>query len=205
MARSAALASSSSRIAVEFPTLLHQPAITARIARPKSQDRDRGALRDRLAHARQRLRPDERRVGEKTSTSSGNLAIAALAASTACAVPRRSACTNISAPGQARSTSVATGAGVRPDHHRDRDAAGRAQHAEHMRQQRAARDLMQDLRPRGAHAGALAGREHDCKAVLSPWARPSCDLGSSYPGRLLRKSRRVAKFTVRRTKSAGFC
>ena len=49
-----------------------------------------------------------------TRTSSGARAIAAFAASTACAVPRRSACTKISASGRTRLASAATASAPSP-------------------------------------------------------------------------------------------
>jgi hypothetical protein len=45
--------------------------------------------------------------------------------------------------------------------HRRRGAAGLADRVEHMGEQRSAGDGAQYLRPRRAHAGALAGRQHD--------------------------------------------
>ena len=59
---------------------------------------------------------------------------------------------------------------IGPDHHGDVAAAGLHRRAEHMREQRAAADRVQHLRPRRAHARALAGRQHDRQA-RSPSSR----------------------------------
>ena len=100
---------------------MHQPAIAGRIARPKSQHRDGGALRERLrASARasaagsaacRRRRPAHRRARARSRPC---------AASTACAVPRRSACTKISAPGAGALGLGRHRVGGRPDHDRGR-------------------------------------------------------------------------------------
>ncbi len=53
----------------------------------------------------------------------------------------------------------------RPDHDGGGVHLGVGDGGEHMRQERLAGDRMQNLRPRRAHACALAGCEHDGKAA----------------------------------------
>ena len=71
---------------------------------------------------------------------------------------------------------VGDGLVVRPDHDREGGAGAVRRRVQHMRQQRLAGDGMQNLRQRGAHARALAGREHDSQAGSSghssPWLDP---------------------------------
>jgi hypothetical protein len=50
------------------------------------------------------------------------------------------------------------------DHHRKGSLRPVRRRRQHMRQQRLAGDLVQDLRRRGTHPRALAGREHDREA-----------------------------------------
>ena len=64
---------------------------------------------------------------------------------------------------------------VRPDHHRERSARSVRGGVQHMRQQRLAGDGMQHLRQRGAHARALAGREHDGQAGSSGHSLIPCN------------------------------
>ena len=207
MARSAALASSSSRMADELPALLHQPAIAARIARPKPQDRDGGALRDRLAHARQRLRPDQRRVGENDQHIIGR--------------PGNGGLGGQHRMGGAAAIGLHENLGARAG------ALGLGRH----RRRRPARPPPRPRcrRPRAArraHAPAASGpRSHAGPSA----ARRACGCPRRLRARLQGKSyqtmgldhletsapliladcsgkaARGAKFTVRRTKSAGFC
>ena len=66
--------------------------------------------------------------------------------------------------GNARVASSATASAFGPTTTATAFRAGAAHRRQHMRQQRAPRDLVQHLRPRRAHARALAGGEHDRKA-----------------------------------------
>ncbi len=90
LARIELLADGDERAAVE-----HQPAVALRVSRPEAEHGQRRTIRERRAHAHQRLRAHERRVGEDHQHIVGRAASAARAANTACAVPLRSACTNI--------------------------------------------------------------------------------------------------------------
>ena len=87
-----------------------------------------------------------------TSRSSAPRAMASRAASTACAVPRRSCWTKVAASGRRRLTSSATAAMVRSDHHGERGAGSL-------------------WARRRAHAPAATGRPPDA----APWAsRSAC-------------------------------
>ena len=66
---------------------------------------------------------------------------------------------------------------ARSDDHRSLGDSGGMHRVEHMREQGAAGDLVQHLRPLRVHAGTLAGGEHDCEAAavshhVSSVARP---------------------------------
>ena len=68
---------------------------------------------------------------------------------------------------------VRDGLVVRSDHDREGGISAVRSRFQHMRQQRLAGDGVQNLRQRGAHARALAGRKHDSQAGSSghsgPW------------------------------------
>ena len=100
-----------------------------------------------------------------TSTSSLAFASAWRAASTACAVPRRSLCSNTSTVGNA--ARAAAGDILPPRPHDDRDAigAGGAGGPHHMSDHRQSRDRGERLGKRRAHALALARGEHDGEAA----------------------------------------
>ena len=138
-----ALASRSSRIAISSLPLQQQPAIARRICRPESEHRDARAIGQRSTQSRQRLRRAPaayRRIC--TRISSAPRAIASRAASTACAVPRRSRLhENLAPPAATRCASRRA-----PRHgraHHDGDVAVRRlrRRIKHMREQRAARAI----------------------------------------------------------------
>ena len=118
MARSAALASFSSRIATSRSPSHDQAAIAGRVGRPEAEHRDRLAAAPAARAAGRasaagpaacrRTRPGCRRRRARAR---------ARAASTAWAVPRRSACTKISAPGSAAIAAAAHRVLSGPDHH----------------------------------------------------------------------------------------
>jgi len=70
--------------------LRHQPAVARGIRGFEAQHRHGHAVGQRLPELRKRLRPDQRRVAKMIRISSAPCSMAARAASTACAVPRRS-------------------------------------------------------------------------------------------------------------------
>ena len=150
----------------ELIALRHQPAIAGRVGRPESKHRDRCALRQRRA---QRASVCGRTSGVSaniTRISSAPRASALRAASTACAVPRRSRLLeNLRlgrdaqrllgdrrrAPGPT-TTAMSRAAGLASP----RPAHARAALRPPMR--------MQHFRQRRAHARAFAGRQHDREA-----------------------------------------
>jgi len=73
--------------------------------------------------------------------------------------------------------------GIRGDHDRRRGRRGFAHGIESVGEQRAAGDGVQHLRPRGTHARALAGREHDGKAaaLIDQSGSPKRVFVPSYP------------------------
>ena len=81
-----------------------QPAVAGRIGRPEAEHRHRLAVRERRAQAGSVCGRISGVSANRTRTSSAPASIAARAASTAWAVPRRSACTKIAAPGSAAVT-----------------------------------------------------------------------------------------------------
>ncbi len=75
----------------ELVAFQHQPSVAGRILRPEAEHGDGRALGERLAHPRAASAGRISGVSPKmTRTSSAPRASAAAAASTACAVPRRS-------------------------------------------------------------------------------------------------------------------
>ena len=139
----------------------HQPPIAGRIGGAKSEHRDRGAVRERAAQLGQGVRRDQRRVREdhqKIVEAARNRVL------------RREHRMRGSAP-----LALHRDLRIRDDplgFLRDRivigtdDDDGRAgrrfaHRIEHMREQGAARRLVQHLGQRGAHAGSLARGKHD--------------------------------------------
>ncbi len=98
--------------------------------------------------------------------------MASRAASTACAVPRRSRWMNVAASGRRRLISSATAPWSGPMTTASAAPASFGAAPKHMRQQRLAGHRMQDLGRRGAHARALTGREHDGQAGSSGHPNP---------------------------------
>ena len=101
-------------MAMSSVALRHQPAVAGRIGGPEAQHRDRRAVRP----ARREAFPASAAGSAACRRRSPGCrrrrcSIAALAASTACAVPRRSVCTNTSCAGEAARA-------PRPRHRRDR-------------------------------------------------------------------------------------
>ncbi len=155
----------------ELAAFQHEAAIAGRIPRPKAEHDDRGTLGECVAHPDQRLRPNQRRVAEDDENVVGARAIATFAASTACAVPRRSRLHEDVGGRQDAPGFGGNGIGAGSDHDRGHRAAGLAHGIEHMGEQRPAGDRVQHLGSSRAHAGALAGREHDGEAAaFTQWA-----------------------------------
>ncbi len=118
---------------------------------------------DRAAQTLERLGADQRRVTEDDEDIVG--ALGDRLARAQHGVPR-------AAPlglnedlrlGQRAPCLLGDGLRVRPDHDCGLLGAGPAHRVKDMGKQRAPRYLVQHLRPRGAHARALAGGEHDCE------------------------------------------
>ena len=146
-----------------------------------------------------------------TRMSSAPRAIALRAASTACAVPRRLLLLEDLRLGRERARLCGHRVVIGPDHHGDVAAARLDRRAEHMREQRASADRVQRLRHGRAHAGALAGRQHDRKACssLHPFSAHGVATLAAHAKRraalpasasVLTRSRHAMKASI-----AGFC
>ena len=150
----------------QFVALRHQPAVAGRVggleARAPRPPRRRPAPRAAWPSVCGRISGVSPKI---TRTSSAPCSIAARAASTACAVPRRSRLhehlrprrdsSRLSGRTSSCSGPTTTAIAVLPA----------ASHAlQHMTEQRAARHRVQHLRPRRPHPRAFAGRQHDRQA-----------------------------------------
>ncbi len=141
-----------------------EPAVTGRIGRSETQNGNRCPFGQRAAQRRQDRRPHQRRIGEhhQDVVRLAGDGFARRQNGMGGAEPFRLH-EDLRLRGDAarfRGDFVLTG----PHHHRDLFGAGLPRRAQHMRQQAAVTDLMHGFRARGAHADALAGRQHNRKA-----------------------------------------
>ncbi len=135
-----------------------QASVAGRLARLEAQRHHGGAaFAQPVAQKGERLGRTSGVSAKATISSAWPSAIAARAASTACAVPRRSACVKARAAGAA----AATSAPGRSDDKGHRADAGGVDGGENMREHRASGDLVQHLRLPGSHARPLARRQDD--------------------------------------------
>jgi hypothetical protein len=176
----------------EIVAVHHQPTVPSRVFRPEAEHGDGGALGERLAHPPQRVCSDQWRVTEDDQDIVGAARERLLrrqhrvggAAPLLLDEDLRARC----APLRLRAHGVRIGA----DDDRDRRSAGVTHRREHMREQRLLRNLVQHLRPCRAHAGTLAGGEHDRKACPLDHRDSKCSSPApSYPSKMQRKRRIV--------------
>ncbi len=171
----------------ELGAMGHQPPVAGRIGGPEPQHGDAGAVRQRLAQFGQRLRLDQRRVAEDDQHLVG-----ALFQRRPRGQHRMRGAEPFALHENLRARHLRAGFGrhivaVRPDHHRRGGAAGRLQRRQHVGEKGAPGDRVQHLRARRPHAGALAGRKHDGKAIPRVH-RFSLASGPSYPSGAAEKS-----------------
>ncbi len=154
----------------QFIAARQQPPVARRIRRTESQHRHRRTAGKRRAQLRERFRPHQRRVGEHHQNIVGQPSIRFARNRLA----RRQHRVRRAAPfllheyfgfGRKCMRLLRHIIVVGPDHDGDFAAAGLHRRGQHMREQRASADRVQRLRQGGAHAGALAGGQHDRKAA----------------------------------------
>ncbi len=147
------------------PVILHdQPPIAGRIGRPEAEHRDGGAVRDGVPQLGKRCGGHKGRIAEDDQDLIGPAPQCLAGAQRRMRGP---ATLGLDEHVSVRHDPLHLSGRVllaRADHHGSGGRAGGCDRRQHVGQQRAAADRVHDLRVPRAHAGALAGREHDRQA-----------------------------------------